>query len=60
MLSFLNLLGSVIRGGMSEEVIFEQQPEGNGRGNVSHSAPGRGVQQQKGSEVCLLKSKLWP
>lgn len=45
-----NLLDRVVRRGVSEVVIFEQQPEGNRRRNVSHSIPGRGVQQRKGSE----------
>ena len=37
----------VARGGISEEVICEQQPEGNGRRYVSHSALGRGFSNAK-------------
>lgn len=50
MMGVFNVLDRVVRRGVSEKVIFEQQPEGNGRRNVSHSIPGREVQQCNGSE----------
>lgn len=46
-----NLLGRVGSGGVSEEAVFEQQPEGRCRRDAGHSALGRaGAQQSTGSK----------
>lgn len=46
-MGIFNLLDRVVRRGIFEEVIFEQQPEDNRRREVSHGTLGRGCSSAK-------------